>query len=168
MNQELLSVEEAARILGIKPSIIRMWIFQRRLRKVKLGRSVRIPSDFIEDLTKSNTHFKKPGRRHPMGNKTTPSEKVAEREKRGGLNQQWFKTESRCLWLDRFMYKGVYYRTKPYLTKTEAKDALNRHRLEVRENRRRFTNSLRRPLRSIVRVAMTSFSLVSRTQGGSI
>ncbi len=60
MNQQLLRVEEAARILGIKPSTIRMWIFKKKLRTVKLGRAVRIPSDFLEEFIEQNTRYEGP------------------------------------------------------------------------------------------------------------
>jgi len=38
MVDELLSVEEAAKILGISLHTVRAWTFQRRLPVVKLGR----------------------------------------------------------------------------------------------------------------------------------
>jgi excisionase family DNA binding protein len=60
MNAQLLSVEETAKVLGVKISTVRAWLFQGRLRKVKLGRAVRIPADFLESFIKANTYFEKP------------------------------------------------------------------------------------------------------------
>lgn len=61
MNKEktrgrLLTVEQAAERLGIKPSTIRSWILRReRLEIVKVGRLVRIPESAIDDLISGNT-----------------------------------------------------------------------------------------------------------------
>jgi excisionase family DNA binding protein len=55
MDQQLLRVEEVARILGVKTSTIRQWIFKKKFRVVKVGRAVRIPSDFLEHFIEENT-----------------------------------------------------------------------------------------------------------------
>ena len=52
---KLLSVQEAAERLGVKVSTVRAWIFQGRLERVKLGRAVRLRSDYIEQLIREST-----------------------------------------------------------------------------------------------------------------
>jgi excisionase family DNA binding protein len=47
---ELLSIRQAAEILGIREGTCRLWLAQRRLPKVKLGRMVRVPADAVERL----------------------------------------------------------------------------------------------------------------------
>src|SRR5262245_30307123 len=48
--EKLLSVKEAADVLGCSEAAIRKWIHQRRLRSVKMGRLTRIRLSDIEDL----------------------------------------------------------------------------------------------------------------------
>lgn len=43
----LLSVRQAAEMTGMAEVTVRTWLAQRRLERVKLGRSVRIPLDAI-------------------------------------------------------------------------------------------------------------------------
>ncbi|MBI3655101.1 MAG: helix-turn-helix domain-containing protein [Acidobacteria bacterium] len=59
MNR-LLRVEEVAERLGIKVSTVRAWLFYGKLRKVKLGRAVRVPEDFLEEFIKGNTRYERP------------------------------------------------------------------------------------------------------------
>ena len=47
---QLLTVEEAALRLGLKPCTIRRWILERRIDYVKNGRSVRIPQEAVERI----------------------------------------------------------------------------------------------------------------------
>lgn len=47
---QLLTVEEAAARLGLKPSTIRRRILERRIDYVKNGRAVRIPVETIEGI----------------------------------------------------------------------------------------------------------------------
>jgi len=48
---KLLTVQEAADRLGLKPSTLRLWLALRRLPSVRLGtRAIRIPSDAIEAI----------------------------------------------------------------------------------------------------------------------
>lgn len=54
-DKRLLTCAEAAIELGLKEATIRVWIAQRRLESVKLGRAVRIPSSAIESLIQENT-----------------------------------------------------------------------------------------------------------------
>jgi excisionase family DNA binding protein len=46
----VVSVEEAAKALGLKPSTIRAWIGARKIASVHLGRRVMIPMEVIDDL----------------------------------------------------------------------------------------------------------------------
>jgi len=48
--EKLLTIEQAAELLGMRPVTIRMWAASRRIARVKLGRSVRIPESEIERL----------------------------------------------------------------------------------------------------------------------
>jgi excisionase family DNA binding protein len=52
----LLTVDQAAELLGVKPSTIRAWILKReKLEVVKVGRLVRITERSIEKLIDDNT-----------------------------------------------------------------------------------------------------------------
>jgi excisionase family DNA binding protein len=52
----LLTVDQAAEQLGVKPSTIRSWILRReKLEVVKVGRLVRITERSIEKLIDDNT-----------------------------------------------------------------------------------------------------------------
>ncbi len=53
-DQTLLTIEEAARALGLKPVTVRMWASARKIGRVKLGRAVRIPASEIERLIERN------------------------------------------------------------------------------------------------------------------
>lgn len=46
----VISVGEAARVLGPRPSTIRAWIGLRKIGSVHLGRRVMIPTEAIDDL----------------------------------------------------------------------------------------------------------------------
>jgi excisionase family DNA binding protein len=50
----MLTVAQAASRLGIKEATLRLWIYQRKVAHVKLGRSVRVPENEIERLIKEN------------------------------------------------------------------------------------------------------------------
>ena len=52
---KLLSVTQAAEILGVRESTIRAWLLRRVLPRVKCGRAVRIPAQAIEDFVARNT-----------------------------------------------------------------------------------------------------------------
>jgi len=52
---ELISVENAARRLGLRPVTVRQWANARRIERVKLGRRVLIPQYEIERLISENT-----------------------------------------------------------------------------------------------------------------
>jgi len=51
----MLTVEEAAKELGLKPSTIRAWILRRRITYVKLNRAVRIPRAEVERIIREGT-----------------------------------------------------------------------------------------------------------------
>jgi excisionase family DNA binding protein len=52
---QLLTVKQAADLLGLKVSTIRAWVSRRRLPRVNCGRAVRIPADAIADFIERNT-----------------------------------------------------------------------------------------------------------------
>jgi excisionase family DNA binding protein len=54
-DKRLLTCGEAATELGLKETTIRVWVAQRRLESVKLGRAVRIPRHAVERLIQENT-----------------------------------------------------------------------------------------------------------------
>ena len=45
---KLLSIEESADRLGLRPVTVRMWASRRKIARVKLGRRVLIPESEIE------------------------------------------------------------------------------------------------------------------------
>ena len=52
----LLTVEQAAALLGVKPSTIRAWLLRRKnLPCVHVGRSVRIPAEAVSQFIERNT-----------------------------------------------------------------------------------------------------------------
>jgi len=46
----LLSVEEAAKYLGLQASTLRRWLYERRIPSVKLGRRVLLRQEVLDDL----------------------------------------------------------------------------------------------------------------------
>ena len=59
---KLLTLEQAAERLGMKPVTLRMWANQRRITRCKLGRSVRIPETEIEKIIERGLIPALPGR----------------------------------------------------------------------------------------------------------
>jgi excisionase family DNA binding protein len=51
----LLTVVQAAERLGLKPSTIRFWVWQRKIRFVRVGRSVRIPDSTVREIIERGT-----------------------------------------------------------------------------------------------------------------
>lgn len=49
-KSNLLTVQEAAAELGLAAITIRVWLAQRRMGHVKLGRSVRIPASEVSKI----------------------------------------------------------------------------------------------------------------------
>jgi excisionase family DNA binding protein len=46
-QSKLLTLEQAAERLGLKPVTLRMWASARKIARVKIGRAVRIPESEI-------------------------------------------------------------------------------------------------------------------------
>jgi excisionase family DNA binding protein len=62
--QRLLSVQETAEQLGLKPATIRAWLLRRKnLPFVRCGRAVRIPAEAVTDFIERNTIPAREGRR---------------------------------------------------------------------------------------------------------
>jgi excisionase family DNA binding protein len=55
MQGNLLNVNEAAQLLGLKPATLRAWILHRKIDFVRVGRAVRIPSKVVADFIERNT-----------------------------------------------------------------------------------------------------------------
>jgi excisionase family DNA binding protein len=49
-DDRLLDVREAAAMLGLKPSTLYQWAYERRIPVVKLGRALRFRSSVIQKL----------------------------------------------------------------------------------------------------------------------
>lgn len=54
-NEQARTVREAAEELGLSPATIRLWIRQRRIGYVRLGRAVRIPASEIHRIVERGT-----------------------------------------------------------------------------------------------------------------
>jgi excisionase family DNA binding protein len=54
-NEKLLTIEQAADLLGLRPVTVRMWAAARKIARCKIGRAVRIPEGEIERLISENT-----------------------------------------------------------------------------------------------------------------
>lgn len=52
---QLLTVQQAAELLGLKVATIRAWLLRRKLPRVNCGRAVRIPSEAISEFIERNT-----------------------------------------------------------------------------------------------------------------
>lgn len=51
----MLTVAEVAKHLGLKEATVRLWISQRKIAHIKLGRAVRVPQQEVERIVKENT-----------------------------------------------------------------------------------------------------------------
>jgi excisionase family DNA binding protein len=51
----MLTVDEAAQVLGVKPATMRSWIWKRQIEYVKVSRVVRIPSAEIQRVIQCGT-----------------------------------------------------------------------------------------------------------------
>lgn len=58
-NTQLLTVQEFAAALRIKPSCVRRWIREEKVTTVHVGRLVRIPADEIGRIVQSGTRLAK-------------------------------------------------------------------------------------------------------------
>ncbi len=54
LESDMLTVNECAALLGIRPGTVRLWLSQRRLPHAKLGRSIRIPRKAVEEFIASH------------------------------------------------------------------------------------------------------------------
>ncbi|MDT3778453.1 helix-turn-helix domain-containing protein [Nitrospira sp. MA-1] len=54
MGENLLTVKQAASILGLQESTVRKWVLSRRVGVVRLGRSVRLRRDEVETMIERN------------------------------------------------------------------------------------------------------------------
>jgi excisionase family DNA binding protein len=52
---QLLTVKQAAELLGLKVATVRAWLLRRKLPRVNCGRAVRIPADAITEFIERNT-----------------------------------------------------------------------------------------------------------------
>jgi excisionase family DNA binding protein len=53
-SPSLLKAKEAAQLLNVSENTIRMWIWQKRLPVVRLGRAVRLRSEDLEQWIERN------------------------------------------------------------------------------------------------------------------
>jgi excisionase family DNA binding protein len=51
----LLTVDNVAAALGLRPATVYAWVAARKLPVVRLGRSVRIPAEVLRRLIETNT-----------------------------------------------------------------------------------------------------------------
>lgn len=56
MRGRLLRVPEAAMRLGLKESTVRRMILDKKVDVIRIGRTVSIPENFIENLIQTNYH----------------------------------------------------------------------------------------------------------------
>lgn len=54
-NYYLMTYEEVAQILGLKPNTLRVWVSSKRIPCVKLGGAVRFTPSMVQDLIESST-----------------------------------------------------------------------------------------------------------------
>lgn len=54
MGENLLTVKQAASILGLQESTVRKWVLSRRVGVVRLGRSVRLRRAEVETMIERN------------------------------------------------------------------------------------------------------------------
>lgn len=50
----LMNIDNAAQYLGLQPSTLRRWIYERRIPYVKLGRRVLFRKEILEDLIRAS------------------------------------------------------------------------------------------------------------------
>jgi excisionase family DNA binding protein len=55
MANQLRTVDEAARRLGLKPRTVRRWVFLRKIDYVKVGGAVRIAESELERVIQQGT-----------------------------------------------------------------------------------------------------------------
>jgi excisionase family DNA binding protein len=62
MNNDLLTVREAAAQLTVPEGAVHLWLAPGRLPKVKCGHAVRIPAEAVEDFVRRHITPAKDGR----------------------------------------------------------------------------------------------------------
>jgi len=50
----LMNIDTAAGYLGLQPSTLRRWVYERRIRHVKLGRRVLFRKEIIDELIRAS------------------------------------------------------------------------------------------------------------------
>ena len=50
----LIGIDDGARYLGLQPSTLRRWVYERRIPYVKLGRRVLFRKEVLDELVKSS------------------------------------------------------------------------------------------------------------------
>ena len=50
----LINIDDAARFLGLQPSTLRRWVYEKRIGYVKLGRRVLFRKEVIEQLIRDS------------------------------------------------------------------------------------------------------------------
>jgi excisionase family DNA binding protein len=60
MNEQLMTVAEFAKALGVTNACIRRWIWERRVASVKLGRCVRLPATEVARIVEAGLRPAKP------------------------------------------------------------------------------------------------------------
>lgn len=55
MTEKMLRITEVAKVFDVTESCIRSWVLQRKIRYIKVGRSVRIPSGAVDELVEAGT-----------------------------------------------------------------------------------------------------------------
>jgi excisionase family DNA binding protein len=63
----LKSVDDAARYLGLQPSTLRRWIYERRIPVVKLGRRVLVKAGVLDELIQRGARPARQGRTTSRG-----------------------------------------------------------------------------------------------------
>ncbi len=50
LNRQLLTIDEFAAEVGLRPKTVRQWVWRRQIDTVRIGRSVRIPRAALDAL----------------------------------------------------------------------------------------------------------------------
>lgn len=48
--QKLLNYEQVAEVLGLSPATLRVWVHQKRIPFLKLGRAVRFSPEMVDEI----------------------------------------------------------------------------------------------------------------------
>ncbi len=75
---QLITVQDAAKLLSCSPAAVRKWLYQKRLRAVKIGRLTRLRLEDVEHVASAG--FEADG---TQGNSRSPAQgQLASRQKR--------------------------------------------------------------------------------------